>query len=82
MTLMKCYHMVKMSIKKACHGVGAVEFTKNYITPVTSAIGDTVRAKCDIPQEYKEYFSGASDVHVPVCLLWFASSCVILIKRN
>ena len=39
MTLIKCYHMVKMSIKKACHGVGADEFHKNYIRPVVREIG-------------------------------------------
>ena len=66
MTLIKCYHMVKMSIKKACHGVGAAEFHKNYIRPVVREIGPTVKAKCTVPSEYKEYFygtgSGASAV--------------------
>ena len=81
MTLMKCYHMVKMSIKKACHGVGAAEFTKNYITPVTSEIGETVRAKCDVPHEYKEYFfSGAADVTMQCWLLVLVFSFGIFVN--
>ena len=52
--------MVKMSIKKACHGVGAAEFDKNYIKPVVKEIGPIVNAKCTVPEEYREYFGSGS----------------------